>query len=302
MSHVIRAGAVIAALVTVAVPSLARARDVTRCGITIRAGKTGTLTRDVQCGFHCSTDPTVRCVPRPDPLDDPRCPIAGDSCSPDSILLERSATLDLNGFTLTTVYGETGIFCSEGRGKCTVKGGTLAGGKSASPIEPGDKDLILADLTIRRFYRVIHTTGRVQATNVALQFCEGGILGDKTVRAKGITLEPQCSLGSGRTLFVDGIDSSGYFGATETVRARNATIRFGSHVEGKNVALSRSAAVPTFPGDQSGFEIKASGKVVLRHSTVGGVQSGTKPKVIDSTCERSVKPDLTSTWGVCADD
>lgn len=281
--------AVLAAL-AVGAAGLAEAREVHRCGITIKRGQTGTLSEDVQCGWHCGSDPTVRCVVET-PGDDPDCPLSqADSCEPDVITLENNATLDLNGFTLTTVYGETGIVCSEGPGKCTIEGpGTVLGGKSATPIFPGDKNLVLRDLTIRRFYRVIRTTGTVRATNVALAHCEGGLLGEKGLRASNVSLESQCSMHSGRDLLVDGASSQGWLGAGRNARLKNV---FSAHVGGKNVFLTNSVAEARFD---------APGKVVLRGSTVGEFESGLPPKVVNSTCTRSFKPD-DSTWGVCADD
>ena len=84
----------------------AHARDVKRCGITIGAGKTGTLVKDVECGHRCSGDSTVRCK-------DGRCPVDGtQSCVPEIILLERNATLDLNGFTLRGAPGQTTVECA----------------------------------------------------------------------------------------------------------------------------------------------------------------------------------------------
>lgn len=276
--------------VVVGAAAVAEARDVRRCGITIKRGQTGTLSRDVQCGWHCASDPAVRCVVET-PGDDPECPLSKiEQCEPDVITLENNATLDLNGFTLATVYGETGIVCSEGRGKCTIKGpGTVLGGKSATPILPRDKNLVLRDLTIRRFYRLIETTGKVRASGLSLAHCEGGVRGAKGVRAKNVTLESQCSLHSGRDLVVDGADSDGWLGAERNARLRNVA---SAHVGGKNVFLSNSVAEAKF---------KAPGKVVLRNSAVGEFESGLPPKLVNSTCTRSFKPDDT-TWGVCTDD
>ena len=155
MSNVLRMGAALAALLVVIVPSLARARDVRRCGITIAAGKTGKLIEDVQCRTHCIDDPTVGCVMQT-PSDEGVCPLPNPNsgCDADVITLGRNATLDLNGFTFTPMYMSRGIVCSDkGSGRCTIKGpGTIAGGKEAA-IVPGNMSLVLQDLTVQRFYR-----------------------------------------------------------------------------------------------------------------------------------------------------
>lgn len=280
-------------------PGSALARKVKRCGIRIEPNRTGKLVRDVACGYRCTTDRSVRCALV---RDDFRCPIADSGCAPESIRLERNATLDLNGFSLRAAGHVTAIICSKGgRGRCTVKGpGTFNAGKTA-PIVPNDKDVILKNLTIDNDYDGFVTSGWVRATNLVRRNCFGDIVAGKGVRAKNVTLGGGCDLWSRKNLFADGIYAIDSFGADGTVRAKNVT--GANYITGKDIYLTR-ASVPELLMDSvaSSFQVHAQRKLSLRDSVIGGIESGEKPNLTHSSCLRSREMGSAATWGVCAED
>lgn len=295
--------AVIAAL-TLAAPPVVAARDVKRCGITIRAGKTGTLVKDVACGYHCTADPTVACAPE-DPGDDPTCPLPGESssCAPDAITLERNATLDLNGFQFIPAYQEAkGIVCEPGRrGRCTIVGpGIIQGGKQAS-IEANDMDLVLKDLTIRRMYKAILVKGKINLENVQLQNLVG-LHAANGIRAKNVTIDVDSGLGSGKDLHADGVVSDGFLGADGAMRVRRSTIKSGSVVVGRDVFLSDTSVLPDPGSDTVAFNVDAERQLVLRRSSARGIKSGQEPKLVDASCVKSLRNGDVGSWGICTDD
>lgn len=296
--------AIVAAL-TLMAPRVVAARDVKRCGITISAGKTGTIVKDVTCGYHCVADPTTSCVVE-NLGDDPTCPISADqSCAPDAITLEKNATLDLNGFRFTPAYQEaTGIVCAPGRrGRCTIVGpGSIFGGKQPS-IEANDMDLVLKDLTVQRMYKQIVVKHRLHLDNVVVDHLVG-FHAEQGVRARNVTIQDESGLSSGRDFQADGLTlRDGAIEALGNMRVRNSTIVYGSHVRGRDVFVANSDVVSSYPDDPpSGIEIRADRRLVVRGSDVTGIQSGDAPKLVGSTCVQSRQADGVSSWGVCTND
>lgn len=297
----------VVALAALALPLTARARDVKRCGLTIGAGNTGTVVRDVKCGWHCTADPTVRCT-GPTDARDAQCPLPGQGylCSPDVITLERNATLDLNGFEVRAANGSPIVACAQqGTGKCTVVGpGTLQGSKSAPQIEPGNKTLVLRDLTLGRSYHAIESSGWIHATDVVL---DGGLIAEKGMRVKNLTITVDSGVFSMKNLYANGVILGGPMGAEKTVRAKNVigTTDIGGGIRGRHVVL-RDVVLPFAmnPADcvEPRFTVAAERRLRMVRSSAAGLESGVKPILIDSSCRASKHAGDDTSWGVCSED
>ena len=269
----------------------AAGRQVRDCKLTVKAGKTGTLAGDVRCGWRCSIDPRVRCSDDHG-QDDFRCPLdRSRDCEPEQIVLAGNARLDLNGFSLVgTYHGQSAIVCGNGdEGKCTVTGpGLLSAGKVSAITVTGAQDIVLEGLTIARDYYGISTGGWVRATDVTIE-CDGGVFAGKGLRATHVSTRSNCSLASGRNLYLDGVDLEGGAFAANTLRGRDVS---GGTMRGKDIFLTRASVGP----------VHSEGRLVLRDSAAGDVESGRKPVLVRSTCMRSRKTGTSETWGVCALD
>ena len=295
-SRAFAAAAAAGVLALCASPALAR--DVKRCGVTIGAGKTGTLVQDVECGYRCSGDSTVRCVFE---REDYRCPVdRGQWCVPETILLERNATLFLNGFKLRGAYGQTVVECAPSRqGRCTIEGPGRLEAPKGRPVRANDQDVTLKSLTVFGPYDAIETAGWVRLEDFTMQQCDASIIGGKGVRVRNARFSASCYLYSRGNLYVDGIDAVDGFTAEGDVRAKDVVVREGG-IAGKNVAL-KGAQVPAPPRDwlPNRPDVLAKKRLVLRDATVGGIESGVKPVLRGASCLRSTKTGTADTWGVC---
>ncbi len=291
--------ATLAAALVVAFASAALARDVKRCGITIGAGKTGTLVQDVECGYRCSRDHAVRC-----PFDDARedwiCPVdRSQGCSAETIVLERNATLDLNGFTLRGAYHQTVLECTPSRqGRCTVQGpGTLHAPKGR-PLRSNDQDVVLKNLTVFGPYDAIETAGWLRASGVTFTRCDASFIGGK-VRMHDVRFDTGCYLLSRGNLYADGISPASGFVAEGNVRASGVTTS-GGGIRGKNVVLEGAQVPSPLPDVLPSYpNVEARRRLVLRNATVGAIAAGVKPVLRDATCLTSLKTGTSDTWGVC---
>ena len=302
MSHATRTLVALSALLAIAFPHPVHARDVKRCGITIGAGKTGKLVKNVTCGYRCTSDQTVRCAFDAH-REDYVCPLDNGGCRSEEIFLGRNATLDLNGFDLTAAYNQTGIVCSAGtHTRCTIKGpGNFFAAKSTA-ITPNNRDVVLQDLLIDRDYGGFATAGWVHATNVRIQNCSSGMLAMKGATVKNSSFGGDCGIASGKNLYLDKVESIDGLYAAGTIRGKDVTIQDGG-IRAKDVFLTR-AQIPN-PVNMSPIfnaDVIAERRLVLRDSTVGDIESGVVPKLTGSSCVLSRKTGSSDTWGVCALD
>lgn len=298
-----------AALITLGA-SAAPARNVKRCGVTIAAGGTGTLVQHVECGWRCVANPTRRC--RSDG-DAPRCPVAGDSCAPDGIVLERDATLELNGFELRGVPGQNLIRCSDARdGRCRVVGPGALVAVGGRAMVAGHQTVVLRDLDVFGADASIETTDRVRMTGVTLSACggtpglTGGVFGAKGVRATDVYLDSGCYVRSGADLRVDGGRSGRQyvaafpgpsFIAAGDVHASGVLVRDGGFA-GRNVFLKAVLRMGRATG-ASLPDAVARKRLALRDSTIGVVESGRAPRLVNATCVASRNGATGTSWGVC---
>jgi hypothetical protein len=293
----------LASVITIAVlvPQSAFARKVKHCGITIKDGGTGTLIQDVTCGYRCTEDPRTRCTFRG---DDFHCPVPTSGCTPETIVLGKNSTLDLNGFDLTAAYNRDTVFCGENGGsRCTIKGpGTFYAGKGAA-ITPNGSNVILSDLTIDRDYEGFTTDGWLRATNVVLQNCSAGMKAMRGVRAKHVSVGSCCGLQSGRNMVLDDVYVADNVGAVGTLRGRDVTVKDGG-VRGRDVFLTRALIPSPLDTELSDYptNVLAERHLVLRDSILGGIEAGAPPELLGSTCMQSRKPNSNESWGVCAND
>ncbi len=286
---------------TLAVTAGAEARDVKRCGITIGPGKTGKLVQDVECGYRCTRDSTVRCKLE---RDDYRCPIGdGQSCTAETIVLGRNATLDLNGFTLASAYQQDGVICAAGsKSRCTIQGPGNFFARKGKAITPNDRDVILKDLLIDRDYHGFATAGWVRADNVRLTSCSAAMHAAAGIRATNVHVGGGCQLISGRNMYLDNVESVDHIGAFGTIRGRDVIAR--RSIGGGNVFLTRSRSPWPLDTELGAYEkdVYSQGKLVLRDSIVGGIEAETPPKLVRSSCMQSFKLGTSGDWGVCALD
>jgi hypothetical protein len=302
--------AAVAAALIAGAASVAVARDVKRCGVTIAAGSTGTLVQHVECGWRCVANPTRRCTSDGDAHE---CPVAGDSCAPEGIVLERDATLDLNGFSLRGVPGRDLIRCSDARtGRCIVEGPGALVAVGGRAMVGGHQTVVLRDLTVFGADASIETTGRVRMTGVALSACGGtpgligGVFGARGVRAIEVYLDSGCYVRSGADLRVAGGRSGRQyvapfpgpsFVAAGDVRASGVLVRDGGFA-GRNVFLKSVRRVGR-PTSASLPDAVARKRLALRDSTLGVVESGRAPRLVNATCVASRDGATGASWGVC---
>lgn len=286
-------GAAVCALAIALTVDAAQARDVKRCGITIGAGKTGTLVRDVECGYRCSTDRTVRCAFE---REDYRCPVdPTQGCVPETITLERNATLDLNGFDLNAAYGEDGIVCAAGsRSKCTLRGPGNFFARKGRAITPNGREIVLQDLLIDRDYDGFSGARSIRASNVVLQNCSSSMQTDGAVRATNVHVGGGCALVAGGDMFLRDVTVADEVLAKGTVR--------GSGVRGTNRSSGWVGGKDVFLVDSEVARAQAERQLVLRDSTVERITTGDEPALIRSSCDQSTRLDGTGTWGVCSLD
>lgn len=288
-----------AALLLAACASTALARDVKRCGITIGAGKTGTLVQNVECGYRCRTDRNVPCS-YDTAREDWICPVdRTQGCTAETIVLERNATLDLGGFTLRGAYQRDVVECAPSRqGRCTVQGPGRLEAPKGRPVLSNDQDVVLKNLTVFGPYDEVETAGWLRATDVTFTQCDASFIGGK-VRMRNVRFDSNCYLYAKGNLYADGIATTGGFVAEGNIRASGVTTREGS-IRGKNVVL-KGAQVPSPLPDALPFaaNVEAAKRLVLRDATVGSIASGVKPVLRDATCLRSTKTGTNESWGVC---
>jgi len=287
---------------TLALTAGAEARDVKRCGITIGHGKTGRLVQDVQCGYRCTRDTTVRCTDQGG--DDYRCPIGdGQGCTAETIVIGRNATLDLNGFTLSSAYQRDGVVCAAGsKSRCTIKGPGNFFARKGQAITPNDRDVILKDLLIDRDYHGFATDGWLRADNVRLTNCSAAMQAAAGVRATNVHVGGGCQLISGKNMYLDDVESVDHIGAAGTLRGKDVVA--WNSIGGGNVFLTRARAPWPLDTELTSYdkEVRSLGKLVLRDSVVGGIESSAPPKLVGSSCMQSFKTGGSGDWGVCALD
>jgi len=249
----------------------AAALDVSTCGVTVPAGEVGVIQADLSCSGAFL------------------------------VALERNATLDLNGHTLSLAIppsGSRAVVRCESR-RCAVGGpGTVQctggpGGYASGIGTPAGGRLDVSDVLIQGCDQGIWDMGspgaktRVYATDVTVQGSTyNGIEAEKLIATNveasnsgysGLAVE----LVRGTTIIVDGN------GALPNLHS--GITSFGGTVKVTGLVATNNA--------QHGVEAK---KVILTSSTVidngfNDISSSRRPRLVDVTCG-------TSNWGVCQDD
>ena len=162
---------------------------------------------------------------------------------------------------------------------------------------------MLKDLLIDRDYIGFTTAGWVHATNVRIQNCSSSMLAMQGATVKNSSFGENCGIGSGKNLYLDKVESIDGLYAAGTIRGKDVTIGDGG-IRAKDLFLTR-AQIPV-PVDTTPVEFRASvsaqRRLVLRDSTVGGIESGVAPQLSGSSCVQSRKTGSSDTWGVCALD
>jgi hypothetical protein len=278
-----------AVLLLALVVSEAAARKVRHCNATVGRNKVGTLAGSIGCGYRCVADPSVRCLVDDD--GDAECPLENSGCRLERIVVDQNAQLDLNGFDLFAVYhGGSPVVCAgDRRSTCRVKGpGMVYAGKVSAITFTDGQNLVLENLEISRDYYGIVTDGSVRISDLTMD-CDGGILGRKSLRAKNVRAYSNCGLGSDNNVYLHDVRLDGAW-AGGTLRGTDVTV---GRITGRDVFLTRATNVR---------RVHSDGRLVLRDSEVGEIESGRKPRLIRSTCTESRKIGTSESWGVCALD
>lgn len=163
--------------------------DITECGQVVLRGQTGVLQNDLTCGatvMRCRDYPEVVCNSFMD------CPNRL-GCNAAALFLARSATLDLNGHTITNDAQQFAIRCPY-RGKCTVHGGAVACPASSSGLGIWSGSRVFArDLSFTGCLSGI-TAEKINATRVVASGGGTGFYGQH-VRAYDVTATDNQSIG-----------------------------------------------------------------------------------------------------------
>lgn len=251
----------------VAAPSEVGAVDVTACGQVVPSGQTGDLVADLDC-----------------PIDLP----SGSLQELSAIYLEPGARLRLNGFTLSGT--KFGVGCGS---RCTIEG-------------PG---------TIRELPVGILSYGATRVENVVFEENNGHAIhlyGGKTLRATNVTIldaDGLVAIVAHRVKAENVTIERCWYGiiTISALVATDLTIRdCGQRAIGAGSVRATSLTVV----DNAGKGIIA-GRIVLTDSVVTGndtldsgvdLQSDRRPKLTNTTCERSRQGEAGAPFGVCLED
>jgi hypothetical protein len=269
--------------------------QITECGVTIPRGQRGRLVADLKCDYRCNSDPSQVC----DPYDGQACSTSGGECREQNTVLESGASLQMNGHTIFFAYQGVGIRCvGDQGGSCRITGpGVIIGGKG-SAIWGGSLNVYVRDLAIENTDDAIWTSGRLVARTLYLGNREEKLHAQKGVRLRDVVLG-SAGVWSGRDLTAYNVDAArgGWIEAEGKIRGRNLSL--GYRVHGRQVSLSRSA---TGAGLYRATKVIADRRIRLHRSSVGTIESPTRPRLIASDCEKSVVTGTTESWNVCGED
>ena len=274
--------------------SAAEPIEIAECGSRIPSGQRGVLVASLECDYRCVLDPSRIC----DPHIGQSCSASGGECREQNTVLESGASLRMNGHTISFAYEGTAIRCAgdEG-GSCSIVGpGAILGGKGTA-IGGGSLNVYVRNLAIENTNDAIWTDGRIIARTLHLGNREEYLRGQKGVHLRDVVLG-SAGVWSGRNLNAYNVDagSGGRIEAEGRIRGRN--LRLGYRVHGRDVKLSRSAT-----GDRpSGTTVIADRRLRLRHTSVHTIESPTRPRLMASSCEKSVVTGTTESWNTCAED
>jgi hypothetical protein len=276
----------------------------TSCGAMIPAGERGVLQNDVTCVFRCSSDPSIVCGSSGDEL----CDGGNGYCEPEHFLLERGATLDLNGHTVHMAYQGSGAVCGRSdadRGRCIVRGPGKFAGNKGTAVSSRYMDLVVENLAIDFCNTAIRTGGRVTARGVEIiPGRENTIRGARGVTLQDTHLDGDSGVYSEGDIRVENVEIGPHGGglyADGAVRGRDLLVQGWAFVNGRDLVLRRVTTVP----ESGGFlapVLSARRRLRLADSQVHTIESGWRPVLVRSTCEISEVYGTTSSWGVCSED
>jgi hypothetical protein len=256
------------------------ALTLTTCGTVVPPGETAALVSDLSCNM---TGP--------------------------SVTLQKSATLDLAGFTLTLSGTDAGIVCADG--KCTVRS-TVAGGRIvAGGPEPTGFGAVIAHITSGR--------GKIVVSDLDIEVsppgsAESGVyaIGNVSIKAANVNVSNAlvAAFSAPRIDVNDALLTDNWVGlyGFRLSGERVTTTGGGYGAAGVRARLSEFTA---HGAQHNGVQVDRT--VVLRSSDVTGnnvgglgadIVSGRRPRLVDTTCGTSQvfgEPPGTS-WVVCQGD
>lgn len=286
---------VAALLLGLAMPAAsAETIEISECGVRIPSGQRGLLVADLECDYRCVLDPSQIC----DPYSSKACSASGGECREQNTVLESGASLQMNGHTIFFAYQGTAIIClgDEG-GSCRITGpGVILGGKGTA-IFGGWVNVYVRNLAIDNTDDAIWTLGRILARTLYLGNREEKLKGYNGVHLRDVVLGP-AGVWSGRNLTAYNVDSARHGGrivAEGSIRGRN--LLMGGRIHGRDVKLSRAAT-----GYWNLPDVTADRRLQLHRSSVGTIESPTRPRLIASSCEKSVVTGTTDSWNICTED
>lgn len=216
-----------------------------------------------------------------------------------AIKLERGASLDLNGHSVTFSRGATAFVAVECAEKCTLGNGTITSTDGGVGISTKARARVVArDLTLSGFHTGIQSAvGKIALENVTIDAEAWGLTPVKKIQLENVHV----------TLSNPGATNE-CLGASQPggrVKGRQVVLTgCGTGVLANKITLEDLTVTGTH-----GFGV-FGGSVRLSNSSVNGsgfydVVSASIPRLLSTTCgtsARGLSDGTFGTWGVCADD
>lgn len=224
-THRFTCSATALALAALAIPAWADVPvEISSCqGASVPAHRIGVVTADLQCGYHCLSDPSLACAIN----DDAACAGEGpEDCVADVIQVGRDATLKLQGHVITGPYNSDAIRCVDAQpgGTCTVAGPGEIDSTKGSAVSSVSMNVRVRDLGLYGSYGAIDTPRTADVRGCTFGNWDGDV-GGRRVRVVDSTSEG---------------DGGGFF-ATESVSlvrvATGSSVHAGRRITGRNVTL-----------------------------------------------------------------
>jgi hypothetical protein len=282
--------------------SASAAMDITDCDVTVPAGEKAVLQNDIVCEAYCDTDPTIDCSGSDDELCGPT-----GHCIEETITIGPGSKLDLNGHQIRPAYRYHGVVCgAEGDvGSCTIIGPGGVAGQKGTGVISATLDVKMRSVWIDNTDVAVRCGGFLDLRDVRVGGREDWIFAAEGIRARDVDVGP-AGMETLGNMVLNGIESGingGPLIAAGKVKGKDLNVVGRSTISGRSVFLRNLTSTPEAePPIDDIVTIEAVEKLRLVDSNAGTIESGKKPKLVNSTCLQSVVAGSSATWGVCTND